>query len=259
MLRLVALRLARANDAGLASLCSQLAHRGQQQGSRSAAAAPLLLPWASSWRCISTQRPPPPFHQHPPLDQHRDQEEEDDDLLLTTAAQLQARRQQHDRSGSTPPPSQRCKVTQYVRGTDITLRVTGLKASDFAMEKRRKPAVGSDGHTSKRTGRNGVHEHQQALAAAARDRDASFITHLGRRAKKQLQATFLPAGYPDSVGRNYLQYTAWQAVTNIATTANGVLASTFLLYSVGLGAGAIPTAGALNWVLKDGLGQVSRL
>ena len=29
-----------------------------------------------------------------------------------------------------------------------------------------------------------------------------------------------------------------------------VLASTFLLYSVGLGAGAIPAAGALNWVLK---------
>ncbi len=26
-----------------------------------------------------------------------------------------------------------------------------------------------------------------------------------------------------------------------------VLASTFLLYAVGLGAGAIPTAGALNW------------
>lgn len=48
-------------------------------------------------------------------------------------------------------------------------------------------------------------------------------------------------------------------MTNFATTANGVLASTFLLYSVGLGAGAIPTAGALNWVLKDGLGQMGTL
>lgn len=38
-----------------------------------------------------------------------------------------------------------------------------------------------------------------------------------------------------------------------------VLASTFLLYSVGLGAGAVPTAGALNWVLKDGLGQLGTL
>ena len=45
----------------------------------------------------------------------------------------------------------------------------------------------------------------------------------------------------------YMTYMCAQAATNFATTANGVLASTFLLYSVGLGAGAIPTAGALNW------------
>ncbi|KAF6259213.1 vitamin B6 photo-protection and homoeostasis-domain-containing protein [Scenedesmus sp. NREL 46B-D3] len=80
-----------------------------------------------------------------------------------------------------------------------------------------------------------------------------------RRVRKTLQATFLPAGYPTSVGSNYMSYTLWQAVTNFATTANGVLASTFLLYSVGLGAGAIPTAGAMNWVLKDGLGQLGTL
>jgi hypothetical protein len=38
-----------------------------------------------------------------------------------------------------------------------------------------------------------------------------------------------------------------------------VLASSFLLYAVGLGQGAIPVAGAVNWVLKDGLGQVGTL
>jgi hypothetical protein len=27
------------------------------------------------------------------------------------------------------------------------------------------------------------------------------------------QATFLPAGYPGSVGSNYMQYTLWQAAT----------------------------------------------
>ena len=43
-------------------------------------------------------------------------------------------------------------------------------------------------------------------------------------------------------------------------TCAAVLASTFMLYSVGLGAGAaIPTAGALNWVLKDGIGQLGTL
>ena len=38
-----------------------------------------------------------------------------------------------------------------------------------------------------------------------------------------------------------------------------MLASTFLLYAVGLGEGAIPAAGALSWVLKDGLGQLGTL
>jgi hypothetical protein len=34
------------------------------------------------------------------------------------------------------------------------------------------------------------------------------------------------------------------------TLPGPVLASTFMLYAIGLGAGAIPTAGALNWILK---------
>jgi hypothetical protein len=32
-----------------------------------------------------------------------------------------------------------------------------------------------------------------------------------------------------------------------------------LLYAVGLGKGAIPTAAAVNWVLKDGLGYLSKI
>lgn len=51
----------------------------------------------------------------------------------------------------------------------------------------------------------------------------------------------------------------WQALHHAAGSINGVVASTFMLYSLGLGAGAIPTAGALNWVLKDGLGQLGTL
>ena len=40
--------------------------------------------------------------------------------------------------------------------------------------------------------------------------------------------------------------------------APAVLASSFLLYALGLGAGAIPTAGALNWVLKVSFGPLTR-
>jgi hypothetical protein len=35
-----------------------------------------------------------------------------------------------------------------------------------------------------------------------------------------------------------------------------VLSMQALLYAVGLGAGSIPVAAALNWVMKDGLGQL---
>ncbi|KAK9815255.1 hypothetical protein WJX72_000733 [[Myrmecia] bisecta] len=77
--------------------------------------------------------------------------------------------------------------------------------------------------------------------------------------REQLRATFLPSGYLATVGPGYLPFVWWQAVHHAASSANGVLASTFMLYSVGLGAGAIPTAGAINWVLKDGLGQLGTL
>jgi hypothetical protein len=35
-----------------------------------------------------------------------------------------------------------------------------------------------------------------------------------------LQQTFMPAGYPLTVGPNYQQFAGWQAITNFATTAN---------------------------------------
>ena len=78
--------------------------------------------------------------------------------------------------------------------------------------------------------------------------------------RRVLTTTFLPTGYPSTVAPGYLKYVSWQALHHAAGAANGVLASTFLLYAVGLGsAGAIPAAGALNWVLKDGLGQLGTL
>lgn len=32
-----------------------------------------------------------------------------------------------------------------------------------------------------------------------------------------------------------------------------------MLYAIGLGKGAIPTAAAINWVLKDGIGYLSKI
>jgi hypothetical protein len=166
-------------------------------------------------------------------------------------AQLQG---QGGASSSSSSKSQaQYKIIQYSKGNQTTLTVAGDTEGDYALQKFKGAA------TPDQIAAFSTRQQKGAQKAAASAAETSLLLRPFHRVKKVLQATFLPAGYPTSVGSNYLQYTLWQAVTNFATTANGVLASTFLLYSVGLGAGAIPTAGALNWVLKDGLGQMGTL
>eukprot|EP00249_Psilotum_nudum_P017342 c26271_g1_i1 orf=283-2385(-) len=69
----------------------------------------------------------------------------------------------------------------------------------------------------------------------------------------------LPEGYPESVTGDYLEYTLWRLVQGVASQINGVLTTQALLFAVGLGKGAIPTAAAVNWVLKDGIGYLSKI
>ncbi|KAJ6701029.1 RUS1 FAMILY PROTEIN C16ORF58 [Salix koriyanagi] len=57
----------------------------------------------------------------------------------------------------------------------------------------------------------------------------------------------LPQGFPQSVTSDYLDYSLWRAVQGVASQISGVLATQALLYAVGLGKGAIPTAAAINW------------
>ncbi|PIA50446.1 hypothetical protein AQUCO_01300886v1 [Aquilegia coerulea] len=69
----------------------------------------------------------------------------------------------------------------------------------------------------------------------------------------------LPDGYPNSVTSDYLEYSLWRGVQGVASQVTGVLATQALLYAIGLGKGAIPTAAAINWVLKDGIGYLSKI
>ncbi|KAG0267294.1 hypothetical protein BGZ95_002884 [Linnemannia exigua] len=55
-------------------------------------------------------------------------------------------------------------------------------------------------------------------------------------------AVFLPKGFPDSVTPNYWPFAKWQFVHNVAGSVTA--------------AGSIPMAAALNWIIKDGLGQL---
>ncbi|KAK1379170.1 Protein root UVB sensitive 1, chloroplastic [Heracleum sosnowskyi] len=69
----------------------------------------------------------------------------------------------------------------------------------------------------------------------------------------------LPQGFPTSVTSDYLEYSLWRSVQGVAAQVSGVLATQALLYAIGLGKGAIPTAAAVNWVLKDGIGYLSKI
>jgi hypothetical protein len=77
-----------------------------------------------------------------------------------------------------------------------------------------------------------------------------------RRVANGVVRTFLPKGYPKSVNQGYSKFVQGQILGGVFSSAGGVLSMQALLYAVGLGAGSIPLAGALNWVIKDGLGQL---
>ncbi|KAK6915802.1 Root UVB sensitive family [Dillenia turbinata] len=97
--------------------------------------------------------------------------------------------------------------------------------------------------------------------------DANFDTNLRLASPYQWWLEFrdlflhlmLPEGFPLSVSSDYLDYSLWRGVQGIASQVSGVLATQALLYAVGLGKGAIPTAAAINWVLKDGIGYLSKI
>ncbi|CAN4076102.1 unnamed protein product [Withania somnifera] len=66
---------------------------------------------------------------------------------------------------------------------------------------------------------------------------SSFVSNLWMQCKELTTELLLPEGFPESVTTDYLA----------------------LLYAVGLGKGAIPTAAAVNSVLKDGIGYLSKI
>ena len=89
---------------------------------------------------------------------------------------------------------------------------------------------------------------------------ASSSTASGSALELAASATsyFLPKGYPASVGPDYLPYSAWMGVATALGSAGGVLSVQALLCAVGIGGSAsAPLAASLNWVIKDGLGQVA--
>lgn len=73
----------------------------------------------------------------------------------------------------------------------------------------------------------------------------------------------LPAGFPDSVSDDYLEYMLLQFPTNVTGWICNTLVTSSLLKAVGVGSfsgtTAAASAAAIRWVFKDGIGAIGRL
>ncbi|KAI9482397.1 hypothetical protein LPJ55_003155 [Coemansia sp. RSA 990] len=87
-------------------------------------------------------------------------------------------------------------------------------------------------------------------------RQPAQVSSRVRYSLKSVLHAFLPTDYRTSVTPEYLGYTKWQFIHNVFGSASGVLATQAMLYAMGLGAGALPLSAAINWVIKDGFGQL---
>jgi hypothetical protein len=74
--------------------------------------------------------------------------------------------------------------------------------------------------------------------------------------KENLILYFLPQHYKTSVTENYQVYVKWQFLQYIFSSICGVLSIQSLLYAMGLGTSTLPLGVALNWIIKDGIGQL---
>ncbi|WOG93143.1 hypothetical protein DCAR_0312424 [Daucus carota subsp. sativus] len=64
---------------------------------------------------------------------------------------------------------------------------------------------------------------------------------------------------PREISGNYVEYVKWKFLHRVFSSALQVLATQAMFRAIGIGyAHSLPSAAALNWVLKDGLGRLSR-
>ncbi|GAV80637.1 DUF647 domain-containing protein [Cephalotus follicularis] len=65
--------------------------------------------------------------------------------------------------------------------------------------------------------------------------------------------------FPKQVNENYMEYVKWKFLHRVFSSSLQVLATQAMFRAIGIGySRSLPSAAALNWVLKDGLGRLSR-
>jgi hypothetical protein len=102
------------------------------------------------------------------------------------------------------------KIVQYSRGNSLMLSLSTEPGGEYSLTKTKGPASAADLAAFRRT----KPAKDGAAAAAKAAKEVPLLLRPFQqyflRVKKVLQATFLPSGYPTSVGSNYLEYTLWQ-------------------------------------------------
>ncbi|OMO56763.1 hypothetical protein CCACVL1_26272 [Corchorus capsularis] len=87
-------------------------------------------------------------------------------------------------------------------------------------------------------------------------------TSFGFNFDKAVEASILAVRnffIPKQVSGNYIGYVKWKLLHRVFSSALQVLATQAMFRAIGIGySRAFPSAAALNWVLKDGLGRLSR-
>ncbi|KAJ3214193.1 hypothetical protein HDU67_001997 [Dinochytrium kinnereticum] len=84
--------------------------------------------------------------------------------------------------------------------------------------------------------------------------------HPRRGAVQFLKEAFLPEGYPDSVSKDYMPYQLFDTLQAFCSNVTGLLATRATFRRIGVGdSTATATAATLTWVLKDGIGMMSRI
>ncbi|XP_071915426.1 protein root UVB sensitive 4-like [Coffea arabica] len=99
-----------------------------------------------------------------------------------------------------------------------------------------------------------IHENSFSLWDFCLDFDDA-VRRLVRICNSALRNFFLPR----EVSGNYLEYVKWKLLHRVFSSALQVLATQAMFRAIGIGyKRSLPSAAALNWVLKDGLGRLSR-
>lgn len=74
------------------------------------------------------------------------------------------------------------------------------------------------------------------------------------------QRTFLPEGYPQSVTADYAAYQFWDTAQALCSSITGTLSTRAVLRGVGVGSSeADLLSSTLSWVIRDGVGMISRI